>query len=219
LESPRRGAGAAGKQGSIRTIFSSHWEQRQSEDGDLLIYRVRGNGFLHHMVRNLVGHHARRRPRPSGHRENPIHPRRPLPLRRRTHRARAGTVPAFGGIRRAEPCRRPNKDLFRPNLYIQTIKGPGRPNALSTQIKPISYVKAHAAELLDRITEEREPIIITQNGEARAVLMDVASYDDMMQETETLIKILAHADKEIEAGDTVPIEEIMEEFGVECPKA
>ena len=43
----------------------------------------------------------------------------------------------------------------------------------STQIKPISYVKAHAAELLDRITEEREPIIITQNGEARAVLVDV----------------------------------------------
>ncbi len=43
----------------------------------------------------------------------------------------------------------------------------------STQIKPISYVKANAAELLDRINEEREPIIITQNGEARAVLMDV----------------------------------------------
>jgi len=89
----------------------------------------------------------------------------------------------------------------------------------STQIKPISYVKAHAAELLDRITEEREPIIITQNGEARAVLIDVASYDDMMQETEALVKILAHADKEIAAGDTVPIEEIMEEFGVEAAKA
>ena len=48
----------------------------------------------------------------------------------------------------------------------------------STQIKPISYVKAHAAELLDRITEEREPIIITQNGEARAVLVDVRSYEE-----------------------------------------
>jgi len=44
-----------GKQGSTRTIFSSTWEQRQSENGNLLIYRVRGNGFLHHMVRNLVG--------------------------------------------------------------------------------------------------------------------------------------------------------------------
>jgi tRNA pseudouridine38-40 synthase len=44
-----------GKEGSFRTIFFSHWEKRQSEHGDLLIYRVRGNGFLHHMVRNLVG--------------------------------------------------------------------------------------------------------------------------------------------------------------------
>ena len=40
---------------SIRTIFSSWWERRQSEEGELLVYRVRGNGFLHHMVRNLVG--------------------------------------------------------------------------------------------------------------------------------------------------------------------
>jgi prevent-host-death family protein len=84
----------------------------------------------------------------------------------------------------------------------------------STQIKPISYVKAHAAEILDRIAEEREPIIITQNGEARAVLIDVVSYDEMMHETQTLLKILARAEKEIEAGETVPISEIMEEFGV-----
>lgn len=40
---------------SVRTIFSSHWEQQQSECGELLVYRVRGSGFLHHMVRNLVG--------------------------------------------------------------------------------------------------------------------------------------------------------------------
>jgi tRNA pseudouridine38-40 synthase len=41
--------------GAIRTILSSTWEHSRSESGDLLIYRVRGNGFLHHMVRNLVG--------------------------------------------------------------------------------------------------------------------------------------------------------------------
>jgi tRNA pseudouridine38-40 synthase len=41
--------------GAIRTIFTSNWEECQGEAGDLLIYRVRGNGFLHHMVRNLVG--------------------------------------------------------------------------------------------------------------------------------------------------------------------
>jgi prevent-host-death family protein len=84
----------------------------------------------------------------------------------------------------------------------------------STQIKPISYVKAHAAELLDRITEEREPIIITQNGEARAVLLDVVSYEEMMDETQALLRVLAMAEEEIEAGETVPIEEVMEEFGV-----
>jgi tRNA pseudouridine38-40 synthase len=41
--------------GTVRTIFSSAWEERRCESGNLLIYRVRGNGFLHHMVRNLVG--------------------------------------------------------------------------------------------------------------------------------------------------------------------
>lgn len=41
----------AGREDNIRTIFDSEW----GEEGELLIYRVRGNGFLHHMVRNLVG--------------------------------------------------------------------------------------------------------------------------------------------------------------------
>jgi tRNA pseudouridine38-40 synthase len=40
---------------TVRSIFSSAWEERRTEAGDLLVYRVRGNGFLHHMVRNLVG--------------------------------------------------------------------------------------------------------------------------------------------------------------------
>jgi len=44
-----------GKRGAIRTVFSSSWQERQTGDGALLVYRVRGNGFLHHMVRNLVG--------------------------------------------------------------------------------------------------------------------------------------------------------------------
>ncbi len=40
---------------TVRTIYSSGWEQQSNDTGELLIYRVRGNGFLHHMVRNLVG--------------------------------------------------------------------------------------------------------------------------------------------------------------------
>lgn len=81
----------------------------------------------------------------------------------------------------------------------------------STQIKPISYVKAHAAELIERITEEREPIIITQNGEARAVLIDIHSYEQS-QETLALLQILALGEKEIQAGKTVPLEEVIREI-------
>ena len=81
----------------------------------------------------------------------------------------------------------------------------------STQIKPISYVKAHAAELLDRITEEREPIIITQNGEARAVLVDVRSYEET-QETMALLQILAIGEQEIADGKTYPIADVVKEI-------
>ncbi len=88
----------------------------------------------------------------------------------------------------------------------------------STQIKPISYVKSHAAELLDRIAEEREPIIITQNGEARAVLVDVHSYEEM-RETLALLKILAIAEKEIGQGETVPLEDLLAEYRNEEAKA
>ena len=81
----------------------------------------------------------------------------------------------------------------------------------STQIKPISYVKANAAELLDRITEEREPIIITQNGEARAVLMDVRSYEEM-QESLALLQILAIREKQVERGKTSTLKDVMKDI-------
>src|ERR1700677_5072502 len=81
----------------------------------------------------------------------------------------------------------------------------------STQIKPISYVKSHAAELLDKITEEREPIVITQNGEARAVLIDVHSYEES-QETMALLKILAIGEKQVEQGKIYPLSEVIAEI-------
>jgi len=46
---------AASAESAVRTIFSSAWEDLPTDAGDLLVYRVRGNGFLHHMVRNMVG--------------------------------------------------------------------------------------------------------------------------------------------------------------------
>ena len=78
----------------------------------------------------------------------------------------------------------------------------------TTQIKSISYLKANAAEVLDQLTEKREPLVITQNGEAKAVMQDVASYDEM-QETLALLKILALGNREIEEGKVKPIAEVV----------
>jgi prevent-host-death family protein len=74
-----------------------------------------------------------------------------------------------------------------------------QPMKLSTQIKPISYLKAHAAEIVRNMSEQREPLIITQNGEAKVVLQDIESYEQS-QETMALLKILALGNFQIEAG-------------------
>lgn len=94
-----------------------------------------------------------------------------------------------------------------PLDFYQTIFGPGGETIrFSTQIKPISFIKAHAAEVLDQLQEEREPIVITQNGEARAVLMDVRTYEQS-QETLAMLQILAHGRKQIQSGQAVPLSE------------
>lgn len=73
----------------------------------------------------------------------------------------------------------------------------------STQIKPISYLKANAAEVVRELAEQRRPLVITQNGEAKAVIQDVASYEET-QETLALLKILALGNRQIEEGRVVP---------------
>lgn len=78
----------------------------------------------------------------------------------------------------------------------------------SSQVKPISYLKANAAEVLARLTEGREPLVITQNGEAKAVIQDVASYEET-QETLALLKILALGNAEIEDGKVKPVGEVV----------
>ena len=78
----------------------------------------------------------------------------------------------------------------------------------STQIKPISYLKANAAEVLQELTEHRKPLVITQNGEAKAVLQDVGSYEDT-QETLALLKILALGTQQVASGKLKPIAEVI----------
>jgi prevent-host-death family protein len=68
-----------------------------------------------------------------------------------------------------------------------------------TQVKPISYLKNHAAEIASTLAETGEPLLITQNGEARLVVMDVAAWD-RQEQAMALLKILALGHREIEAG-------------------
>lgn len=78
----------------------------------------------------------------------------------------------------------------------------------STQVKPISYLKANAAAVLLQLAEQREPLVITQNGEAKAVIQDVASYEET-QETLALLKILALGNQEIEAGKVKLVNDVV----------
>jgi prevent-host-death family protein len=74
---------------------------------------------------------------------------------------------------------------------------------LSTQIKPISYFKANAAEIVRQLAVRREPMVITQNGEATAVIQDIVSYEET-QETLALLKVLALGNRQVEAGLVSP---------------
>ena len=78
----------------------------------------------------------------------------------------------------------------------------------STRVKPISFLKANAAEVLLDLAERREPMVITQNGEAKAVLQDVGSYEET-QEALALLKLLALGNRDIEAGRTRPASEVV----------
>lgn len=78
----------------------------------------------------------------------------------------------------------------------------------SSQVKPISYLKANAADVLHRLAENREPLVITQNGEAKAVLQDVASFE-ATQETLALLKLLALGTQDVEAGRTTPARDVV----------
>lgn len=78
----------------------------------------------------------------------------------------------------------------------------------STQVKPISYLKANAADVLLQLATKRQPLVITQNGEAKAVIQDVASYEET-QETLALLKILALGNREIDAGKVKPVADVV----------
>lgn len=94
---------------------------------------------------------------------------------------------------------------------LRTIFGPHRiPRETAmrySNIKPISYLKANAAEVLKQLADEQEPLVITQNGEAKAVIQDVRSFEQT-QETLALLKVLALGNQEVEAGQFSSLDEV-----------
>lgn len=80
--------------------------------------------------------------------------------------------------------------------------------SLSQQIKPISFLKAHASEIIRNISKKQGPMIITQNGEAKAVVQDIESYEQT-QETMALLKILALGTRQIETGKVQPAADVI----------
>ena len=77
-----------------------------------------------------------------------------------------------------------------------------------TRVKSISYLKAHASEIVRTLGDRGEPLVITQNGEAKVVLQDIDSFETA-QETMALLKILALGNRQIEAGRVQPAAEVI----------
>jgi prevent-host-death family protein len=97
-------------------------------------------------------------------------------------------------------------DLFMDYIWSYTERG--WTMKLSSQIKPISFLKAHTAEIVRNLREQREPLIITQNGVAKVVIQDIESYEQT-QETMALLKILALGTRQIEDGKVQPVSNVI----------
>jgi prevent-host-death family protein len=82
---------------------------------------------------------------------------------------------------------------------------------LTNRVKPISYLKANATEIIRELGEGAEPLVITQRGEAKAVLIDLAEYE-RTQEALTLLRILSLAEEEAKAGKVKPAAEAFKEL-------
>ena len=82
---------------------------------------------------------------------------------------------------------------------------------LVEDIRSISYVKSHTAEIMKQIEEKNNPIVITQNGEAKAVLMDVKQYQNIINAI-NLMKILSIGENDIKIGKVYTHEDLQKKI-------
>jgi prevent-host-death family protein len=82
---------------------------------------------------------------------------------------------------------------------------------ISTDIRPVSYLKSKSADLLKQINDTRRPVIITQNGEPKAVLQDPKSYESMRNAI-GMLKLISQGEEDIKKGKTRTQEEVFEKL-------
>ncbi len=82
---------------------------------------------------------------------------------------------------------------------------------LHNQVKPLSYVKANAPKILQDLAETGNPMVITVNGEAVAILQDVRSYEET-QETMALMRALSLTQAKAKKGDSLPVRDAFEKI-------
>lgn len=82
---------------------------------------------------------------------------------------------------------------------------------ISSDIKPISYLKSHAADILKQINETHRPIVITQNGEPRAVVQDPDSYDNMRNAI-GILKLISQGEGDIRQGRSRDQDEVFKDI-------
>ena len=78
---------------------------------------------------------------------------------------------------------------------------------LNEDIKPITYVKTHSSDLIQEVNTNKRPIVITQNGTARAVLLDIDTYEKQ-KDTLLMLKLVAQGEKDIKNGKVVDQEKV-----------
>lgn len=81
----------------------------------------------------------------------------------------------------------------------------------SEAVKPISYFKSHAAEVIREVSENKKTMVITQNGEAKAILQDVHAYEQL-QESLALLKMLAMSNKNFQSGKYKPLKKSFDDI-------
>ena len=80
---------------------------------------------------------------------------------------------------------------------------------LSQDIKPISYLKSKTADVINTVNENKRAMIITQNGEAKAVVQDIKSYENL-QNTLALLKMIIHSERQIREGKVTGQKEVFD---------